>query len=501
MKKIAVGILAHVDAGKTTLSEGLLYLAGEIRKTGRVDHGDAFLDTHAIEKEKGITIFSKQAVLRLGDTELTLLDTPGHVDFSAETERVLNVLDYAVLVVSGPDGVQSHTETLWRLLERYRVPVFVFVNKMDICARTSAELTAELNNRLGKGFTDFTAVESDETQEALAVFDDRIAEKFFEGEKAPDGFIADAVKKRRVFPCLFGSALKMQGVDRFADMLDKRTVQPSYGREFGARVFKISEDERGERLTHMKLTGGALRARDTVDEGEISEKVNQIRIYSGAKFRSTDRAEAGDVCAVTGLTAASAGEGLGFERTASPPVLEPVLSYRVELPAGTDPRAALQKLRQLEAEDPQLHIAWDEGHREIRVRLMGTVQLEVLQRLVRERFGLDIAFGPGSIAYKETIAAPVEGVGHYEPLRHYAEVHLVLEPTRPGSGLSFAADCGEDILDKNWQRLILSHLREKQHIGVLTGSPITDMRITVVGGRAHKKHTEAATSARPPTAR
>ncbi len=486
MKKLVLGILAHVDAGKTTLSEGLLFLSGEIRRAGRVDHGDAFLDTHAIEKERGITIFSKQAVMSFGDVQITLLDTPGHVDFSTETERTLNVLDYAVMVVSGPDGVQSHTETLWRLLERYRVPVFVFVNKMDISGRSRAELMDELRNRLGKGFVDFTAPESEETQEALAMCDDVIAEKFLEGGHASADDLRRAVKERRVFPCRFGSALKMQGVREFADTVLELACQPEYGEDFGARVFKITEDERGERLTHMKITGGTLGVRDVVGE----EKANQLRVYSGAKFRAVDRAAAGDVCAVTGLTVPAAGEGLDFERTASPPVLEPVLSYSVELPLDADPRTALQMLRRLETEEPQLHVVWDERHREIRVRLMGGVQLEVLKRLVKERFGLDIAFGPGSIAYKETVAAPVEGVGHYEPLRHYAEVHLVLEPTKPGSGLSFACDCGEDVLDKNWQRLIMTHLQEKQHLGVLTGSPITDMRITVVGGRAHKKHTE-----------
>ena len=490
MKRLVIGILAHVDAGKTTLSEGLLLTAGEIRKAGRVDHGDAFLDTHKIEKEKGITIFSKQAVLRFDDAELTLLDTPGHVDFSTETERTLNVLDYAILVVSGTDGVQSHTETLWRLLGRYKVPVFVFVNKMDISRRTRAELIAELNNRLGKGFVDFTVPGSEELEENLAIFDDEIAEKFLEGEKIGDEDISRAVTKRRVFPCCFGSALKMQGIEAFVNVLLSHSPQPGWGKEFGARVFKISEDERGERLTHMKITGGELRVRETVTQGETAEKINQIRIYSGTKYKAVDRAQAGEVCAVTGLSQAAAGEGLGLEHTASEPVLEPVLSYRVELPAGTDPHVALKNFRQLEQEEPQLHIGWNEQHREIHVRLMGAVQLEVLGRLVKERFGMDISFGHGSIAYKETIAAPVEGVGHYEPLRHYAEVHLLLEPGLPGSGLSFATDCSEDILDRNWQRLILTHLQEKQHLGVLTGSPITDMKITVVGGRAHKKHTE-----------
>ena len=396
MKKLVLGILAHVDAGKTTLSEGLLLLSGEIRRAGRVDHGDAFLDTHAIEKERGITIFSKQAVMSFGDVQITLLDTPGHVDFSTETERTLNVLDYAVMVVSGPDGVQSHTETLWRLLERYRVPVFVFVNKMDISQRSRAELMEELRNRLGGGFVDFTAPESEEAQEALAMCDDGIAEKFLEGGRASADDLRRAVKERRVFPCRFGSALKMQGVREFADTVLELARQPEYGEDFGARVFKITEDERGERLTHMKITGGSLRARDSLG----GEKVNQLRIYSGARFRAVDKVGAGDVCAVTGLTVPAAGEGLGFEKAASPPVLEPVLSCGVELPMDVDPRTALQKLHQLETEEPQLHIVWDEQHREIRVRLMGSVQLEVLKRLVKERFGLDIAFGPGSIAYK-----------------------------------------------------------------------------------------------------
>ena len=489
MENLVAGILAHVDAGKTTLSEGLLYVAGEIRRVGRVDHRDAFLDTHKIEREKGITIFSKQAVMRLGDYNMTLLDTPGHVDFSTETERTLSVLDCAILVVSGTDGVQSHTETLWRLLRRYNVPTFVFVNKMDLALRTRAELTAELCNRLGPGFVDFT-VENEDFFEALSLCDDGIMEKFLEGGNIERSDISAAIAARKVFPCRFGSALKMEGVREFADVFLRYVTPPAYGPEFGARVFKISEDEQKNRLTHMKITGGSLKVRSLVSEGDEAEKINQIRIYSGAKFKAVDEVKAGEVCAVMGLNIVGAGEALGAERAAAPPVLEPVLSYSVILPPGLDPHTALKNLRQLEQEEPQLHIVWDEQHREIHVRLMGAVQLEVLARLYADRFGMELSFGRGKIAYKETVAAPVVGVGHYEPLRHYSEVHLLLEPAARGSGLNFAADCPEEILEKNWQRLVLTHLQERQFVGVLTGSPITDMKITLVSGRASKKHTE-----------
>lgn len=489
-KKLVIGILAHVDAGKTTLSEGLLYKAGEIRRLGRVDHRDAFLDTHAIEREKGITIFSKQAVLHFGDVEITLLDTPGHVDFSTETERTLSVLDYAILVISGTDGVQNHTETLWRLLSRYKVPVFVFINKMDISRRTREELVTELNNRLGHGFVDFSGDGGENFSDALAMCDDIIMERFLETGEIPNEEIIRAVSERKIFPCCFGSALKMYGIDEFIQTVLDYTRRVEYKSEFGARVFKISEDEQGSRLAHMKITGGRLKVREAVLGEDWEEKATQIRIYSGSKYKSIDEAEAGTVCAVTGLSCVRAGEGLGFEKDAFLPLLEPVLSYRIELPPGSEPHTVLQKLRRLEQEEPELNVMWDERHREIYVRLMGEVQLEVLGRLIKDRFGMEVGFGKGSIAYKETIASPAEGVGHYEPLRHYAEVHLLLEPGKPGSGLIFSSDCSEDVLDKNWQRLIMTHLHEKQHLGVLTGSPITDMKITLIAGRAHKKHTE-----------
>ncbi len=487
-KKIVIGMLAHVDAGKTTLSEGLLYTAGELRRVGRVDHRDAYLDNHAIEREKGITVFSKQATLTLGGLDITLMDTPGHADFSAETERALSVLDCAVLVVSGVDGVQSHTETLWRLLRRMNIPAFVFVNKMDISRRTRADLTAELNNRLGPGFTDFTADEGDAFYESLSLTDDNIMEKFLEGKPVDCADVAAAIAAGRVFPCRFGSALKMEGVREFVDTLVQYITVPERGAEFGARVFKISEDAQGGRLTHMKITGGSLRVRSPL--AETGEKITQLRVYSGAKYKTVDEAEAGCVVAALGLASVPAGAALGAEKASAPPVLEPILSYSVVLPPGLDSAEALKSLRRLEQEEPELSVVWDERLREIRVRVMGKVQLEVLARLAKDRFGMELAFGLGSIAYKETIAAPAVGVGHYEPLRHYAEVHLLLEPTVRGSGLSFETDCSEDVLDKNWQRLILTHLREKAHLGVLTGSPITDMRITLTAGRAHKKHTE-----------
>ncbi len=489
MKKLVVGILAHVDAGKTTLSEGLLFTAGELRSLGRVDRRSTFLDNHEIERERGITIFSKQAVLKLGEAEVTLLDTPGHADFSAEAERTLGILDCAVLVISGCDGVQTHTETIWRLLERYRVPVFVFVNKMDISLRDKSSLLAELNSRLGDGFTDF-GMSREALFDALSMTDEKIMECFLETGSIDDDEISRAVAERKIFPCCFGSALKMRGVEDFAKLLARFAPNPEYGEKFGAKVFKISEDEHGERLAHMKITGGTLKTRDVVSGASWEEKVNRIRIYSGAKYKSVSEVGAGTVCAVTGLTQVHAGDGLGFEKDSPLPLLEPVLSYKIILPEGADPFTALKCFRRLEQEEPELHIVWNERLREISVGLMGEVQLEVLARLVKDRFGMDIAFGEGSIAYRETISSAVEGVGHYEPLRHYAEVHLLLEPAPRGSGLEFASDCGEDVLDRNWQRLILTHLREKQHIGVLTGSPITDMKITLVAGKAHKKHTE-----------
>lgn len=492
MKRMVIGILAHVDSGKTTLSEGMLYCAGEIRRLGRVDHKDAFLDTHEIERDRGITIFSKQAELSWNDTEFTLLDTPGHVDFSAETERTLGVIDYAVLVISGTDGVQNHTETLWRLLKRYNVPTFLFVNKMDISERAHADITDELKRRLGGGFVDFSE-RGDEFFEETAMCSEEMMESFLENGNVSDEMICDAVKKRQIFPCYFGAALKNEGVREFLDGLDLYTKSPEYGKEFGARVFKISEDERGVRLTHMKITGGTLKVRAQLENGRKerqSEKVNEIRLYSGAKYKTSDEVAAGQICAVTGLTAAYPGEGLGADEGGKLPVLEPVLSYKLELPDGADVHKMLANMRKLEDEDPELHIVWNDRLEEIHVQIMGEVQLEVLKRIISQRFNTEVEFGHGSIAYKETIAAPVEGVGHYEPLRHYAEVHLLMEPLKRGSGIRFGTSCSEDLLSKNWQRLIMTHLEEKTHIGVLTGSPITDMKITLIAGRAHLKHTE-----------
>ena len=492
-KQIVLGILAHVDSGKTTLSEAMLYRAGAIRKLGRVDHKDAFLDTDALEKARGITIFSKQALLTTGRTDITLLDTPGHVDFSTETERTLQVLDYAVLVVSATDGVQSHTETLWRLLRRYRVPTFVFVNKTDLPGLRREELLAQLNRRLGEGFVDFGAAQP-ARDEALALCDEQLMEKQLEAGQLTDADIVPAVARRHVFPCWFGAALRLDGVDEFLAGLDRFTRPAPALDAFGARVFKVSQDEQGARLTWLRVTGGELKVKaqltGEVDGTPWAEKANQLRLYSGAKYTLAERIGPGQVCAVTGLTQARPGEGLGAERDSDLPVLEPVLSYQVLLPEGADVHAALGQLHRLEEEEPQLHVVWNETLGEIHVQLMGEVQLEVLRSLLAQRFGLNVEFGPGGILYKETITEPMEGVGHYEPLRHYAEVHLLLEPLPRGSGLQFAADCREEVLDKNWQRLVLTHLEEKQHVGVLTGAPLTDMKITLIAGRAHLKHTE-----------
>ena len=492
-KQIVLGILAHVDSGKTTLSEAMLYRAGVTRRLGRVDHKDAFLDTDALEKARGITIFSKQALLTAGDTDITLLDTPGHVDFSTETERTLQVLDYAVLVVSGTDGVQSHTETLWRLLRRYHVPTFVFVNKMDLPGMERQELLAQLNRRLGEGFVDFGAEQADR-DEALALCDENLMDRMLDAGQLQDADLIPAIARRHVFPCWFGAALKLEGVDALLDGLDRYT-RPALALEaFGAKVFKVSQDEQGARLTWLRVTGGELKVKAQLTgeaDGEPwAEKANQLRLYSGAKYTLTEAIGPGQVCAVTGLTKARPGEGLGAERDSDLPVLEPVLSYQVLLPEGADVHAALGKLHRLEEEEPQLHVVWNEALGEIHVQLMGEIQLEVLRSLLAERFGLAVEFGPGGILYKETITEPMEGVGHYEPLRHYAEVHLKLEPLPRGSGMQFAADCREEVLDKNWQRLVLTHLEEKQHLGVLTGSPLTDVKITLIAGRAHLKHTE-----------
>ena len=492
-KHIVLGILAHVDSGKTTLSEAMLYRSGAIRKLGRVDHKDAFLDTDALEKARGITIFSKQALLTAGSTDITLLDTPGHVDFSTETERTLQVLDYAVLVVSGTDGVQSHTETLWRLLRRYHVPTFVFVNKTDLPGKSKEELLAQLNHRLGEGFVDFGMPQADR-DDALALCDENLMNRMLEAGQLTDTEIIPAIARRHVFPCWFGSALKLDGVEELLAGLDRFTRSAPALDVFGAKVFKVSQDEQGARLTWLRVTGGELKVKAQLSgeaDGEPwAEKANQLRLYSGTKYTLAETVHPGQVCAVTGLTKARQGEGLGAERDSDLPVLEPVLSYQVLLPEGADVHAALGKLHRLEEEEPQLHVVWNETLGEIHVQLMGEIQLEVLRSLLAERFGLNVEFGPGGILYKETITEPMEGVGHYEPLRHYAEVHVKLEPLPRGSGLQFSADCREEVLDKNWQRLVLTHLEEKQHLGVLIGAPLTDVKITLIAGRAHLKHTE-----------
>ena len=489
MDKLVIGILAHVDAGKTTLSEGLLYTCGRLKKLGRVDHKDAFLDTDPMERERGITIFSKQAVLPLEGAELTLLDTPGHADFSAEMERTLQVLDCAILVISGTDGVQGHTHTLWKLLERYGVPTFLFINKMDLAGADRDALLAELKSRLDEGCVDFAAP-AEQVWEQAAVCDEDALERYLEDGALDDGALTALIAKRKLFPCWFGSALKLEGVAEFLQGLERYAPRPQYGPDFAARVFKISRDNQGARLTWMKITGGSLKVKAPLSGPGWEEKADQLRIYSGAKFQAVDEAAAGTVCAVTGLSATAAGEGLGAEAEALPPALEPVLTYQVVLPAGQDPHTALQKLKQLEEEDPQLHLVWNERLGELHVQLMGEVQLEILQRLIAERFGMEVTFGQGGIVYRETIAGAVEGVGHYEPLRHYAEVHLLMEPLPRGSGLVLTSACPQDMLDINWQRLVLTHLAERSHPGVLTGSPITDMKLTLVAGRAHQKHTE-----------
>ncbi|MDD3347252.1 translation factor GTPase family protein [Oscillibacter sp.] len=494
MKKLVVGILAHVDAGKTTLSEALLYESGALRKLGRVDHQDAFLDTDPMERERGITIFSKQAVFSAGEREITLLDTPGHVDFSAETERTLRVLDCAVLVVSGTDGVQAHTRTLWQLLKRYEVPVFLFINKMDLAGADREKVLAELKRRLSGGCVDFGAAET--LAEEAAVCDEAVLERYLERGVLPDGDVRGMISRRALFPCYFGSALKLEGVDALAAGLARYAPLPDYPQSFGARVFKIARDGQGARLTYLKVTGGTLRVKEMLTacgaDGETAweEKADQLRLYSGTKFRLIEEASAGTVCAVTGLSHTVPGMGLGFESDWTSPLLEPVLAYRVELPEGTDPHTALPQLRLLEEEDPQLHVVWNEVHREIRMQLMGEVHLEILQRILRERFSMEATFGAGAILYRETITAPVEGIGHFEPLRHYAEVHLLLEPGEPGSGLTLGSACPEDQLEGHWQRLILGQLALWEHPGVLTGAPVTDLRVTLVAGRAHEKHTE-----------
>lgn len=489
MKKIVVGILAHVDSGKTTLSEAMLYHSGAISKLGRVDSKNSFFDTFSLERSRGITIFSKQALLKYKETDITLIDTPGHVDFSAETERTLQVLDYAILVISATDGVQSHTQTLWKLLAKYKVPCFIFVIKTDLDGADRDVVLYQLKTKLSDGCVDFT-LPDDELNENIALCDDVLLEKYEEDSLGKQDVIL-AIKNRKVFPCMFGSALKLDGVDAFMDLINDYTEQPQYGSDFGAKVYKISEDK-GQRLTMMKITGGTLKVKEILksEKNINSEKVNQIRLYSGEKFTAVDEATAGTVCAVTGITFTNSGDGLGVEDNSSIPMLTPVLTYTVNVPDGTDAHTVLSDMRILEAEDPQLKVEWNERYSEIHVKLMGDIQLEVLQTLFADRFGINISFGKGSIIYKETIEEAVEGVGHFEPLRHYAEVHLLLKPGKRGSGLVFKTDCKEDVLDKNWQRLILTHLYEKTHIGMLTGSPITDMEIILKSGKAHPKHTE-----------
>lgn len=490
MKKLVIGILAHVDAGKTTLSESLLYLSGKIRKLGRVDNKDAYLDTYELERARGITIFSKQAMFDVEDTQITLLDTPGHVDFSAEMERTLQVLDYAILVISGADGVQGHTRTLWRLLAMYQIPVFLFVNKMDQQGTDKEKLVEELKKSLDEGCIEFGQSESEAFYDQLAMCDEMLMETYLETGHIETLQVIKSIKERKVFPCFFGSALKLEGAEMLMQGIVKYAHVPSYPEAFGAKIFKIARDEQGNRLTYMKLTGGSLKVKDTLTNHDWEEKVNQIRIYSGQKFEAVNEVMAGGICAVTGLSQTRPGERLGIEEVSVTPLLEPVLSYQIILPEGCDPRVMLPKLRQIEEEEPELHIVWNETLQEIQAQIMGEVQIEILESLILSRFGVQVAFDSGRIVYKETIKSRVEGVGHFEPLRHYAEVHLLLEPLESGRGLQFAAECSEDVLEKNWQRLVLSHLEEKAHKGVLTGSAITDMKITLVAGRAHKKHTE-----------
>ena len=487
MENIVMGILAHVDAGKTTLSEGMLYLSGTVRKLGRVDHKDAFLDTYSLERDRGITIFSKQAVFSLGNRRINLLDTPGHVDFSAEMERTLQVLDYAVLVISGADGVQGHTETLWKLLKLYEIPTFIFINKMDQPGTDRDSLLAELKERLDEGCIVFGKEKNVESLEEIAMTDEAVLDYFMEHETVRNEDICRLIRERKIFPCYFGSALKLDGVQELLAGFEEYMKPFDGKKEFGARVFKISRDDKGERLTFLKVTGGKLVVKMPINK---EEKINQVRIYSGAKYEAVNEVEAGGVCAVTGLSSSYIGQGLGVEKGTAVPFLEPVLTYQMILPEGADTTKVLRELKQLEEEEPLLNIVWNPALEEIHVQLMGEVQTEILKTMIAERFHLDVKFGTGKIVYKETIKRPVMGVGHYEPLRHYAEVHLKMEPLEAGSGLVFDTDCSEDVLDRNWQRLILTHLQEREHPGVLTGAPITDMKITIVAGRAHLKHTE-----------
>lgn len=491
MNHICIGILAHVDAGKTTLSEAMLYLSGAVRKLGRVDHQNAFLDTFSLERDRGITIFSKQAELTVGEKEVTLLDTPGHVDFSAEMERTLQVLDYAILVVSGTDGIQGHTQTLWNLLQKHGIPTFIFINKMDLAGADWNGVLTQLKKRFGDNCVDFSC-EDDDFYESVATADEVLLEQYLAGERISTEQIAQLVWERKLIPCCFGAALQLDGVERFLQILSSYTVAPQYDTAFGAKVYKIARDSQDNRLTYLKVTGGVLRVKDILsDQGNTwQEKVNQIRIYSGTKFRPVEEAPAGSVCAVTGLTQTKPGDGLGAQAASPAPMLEPVLNYRLILPDGCDAHTMLPKVRLLEEEDPALRVVWNEALGEIHMQLMGEVQLEVLTYLMQERFDVSVSFDAGNIVYKETIAEPVVGIGHFEPLRHYAEVHLLIEPLPRGSGVQYATACDTDTLDLNWQRLILTHLMEKEHVGVLTASALTDVKFTILTGRAHLKHTE-----------
>jgi len=491
MKRITIGILAHVDAGKTTLSEGVLYCSGEIRKLGRVDNQNTFLDTDEMERRKGITIFSKQAVLNSGETYITLLDTPGHIDFSAETERTLSVLDYAILVISASDGIQSHTKTLWDLLKKYSIPTFIFINKLDIQGADKNEIIQELKNDFNENFVDFCYINKNEFNENIAMCDEDIMQTYLEKGNILTKDIARAIYMGNIFPCFSGSALKMDGVEEFINAINDLTCQETAPEEFGAKIYKISQDDKGKRLSFMKITGGCLKVKDIIETSDgHSEKINEIRIYSGDKYKNADIVYPGMVCAVVGLSNSYAGQGIGFEKNSAKLTLEPIFSYRVILPEGIEPTVALQNLKKLEQEETQLNVSWNEQHKEIQLRIMGEIQLEILRHLILKRFGFDVTFEEGRILYKETISNIVEGVGHYEPLRHYAEVHLLIEPLERGSGVQFQCDCSEDMLTKNWQRLIMTHLMEKNHIGVLTGSPITDIKITLKSGKAHLKHTD-----------
>ncbi len=490
MNKIVLGLLAHVDAGKTTLAEAMLHAAGARKTPGRVDHGSTLLDSHQLERERGITIFSSQAPLSIGSLQATLLDTPGHVDFSPEMERVLQVLDYGILVISGADGVQAHTHTLWQLLKLYQIPLFIFITKMDLARNTPEDLMAQLQQELDPGCTDFRAQAASQRQEALALCREDLLEQYIQTGQVEPKEVAGLIASRKIFPCYFGSGLHQQGVDSFLQAIAQYAQPPVYPDVFGAKVFKITHDSKGQRLTHLKLTGGILRVRDTLATPAGEEKVSQLRVYAGERFTAPEQLEAGSVCAIPNLTGTQNGQGLGREALSTPPVLSPMLCYAITLPQGCTVQEALPKLRQLEEEEPQLHLRWDSHLRQLQVGLMGAVQAEILKALIQQRFGWVIGLDQGRVMHKETIAAPVEGVGHYEPLRHYAEVHLLLEPLPRNSGLVFAADCPEDRLDRSWQRLILTHLAEKEHIGVLTGSPITDMKLTLVSGKAHPKHTE-----------